>query len=104
MGAGIVFGGLGKVFDSGQVFGPEEDEPPVTELGLAALAGLLGIVGEPMPAPPSRLAGHQVAYSAGLAACTALLAALAAGGEETVAKRHLIMLRALHYVGLLKCC
>ena len=25
LGAGIVFGGLGKVFDSGQVFGPQED-------------------------------------------------------------------------------
>ncbi|MBX9702220.1 MAG: CoA transferase [Acetobacteraceae bacterium] len=66
------------------VFGPDEPDPPMTELGLAALAGLLGIVGEPMPAPPSRLAGHQVAYSAGLAACTALLAALRAGGEEVV--------------------
>jgi crotonobetainyl-CoA:carnitine CoA-transferase CaiB-like acyl-CoA transferase len=66
------------------VFGPGEEDPPMTELGLAALAGLLGIVGEPMPAPPARLAGHQVAYSAGLAACTALLAALRAGGEETV--------------------
>lgn len=66
------------------VFGPEDADPPMTELGLAALSGLLGIVGEPMPAPPSRLAGHQVAYSAGLAACTALLAALKAGGEETV--------------------
>jgi crotonobetainyl-CoA:carnitine CoA-transferase CaiB-like acyl-CoA transferase len=66
------------------VFGPGEDDPPMTELGLAALSGLLGIVGEPMPAPPARLAGHQVAYSAGLAACTALLAALKAGGQETV--------------------
>lgn len=66
------------------VFGPDEPEPPMTELGLAALAGLLGIVGEPPPAPPARLAGHQVAYAAGLAACTALLAALRAGGEEMV--------------------
>ena len=39
------------------VFGPEDADPPMTELGLAALSGLLGIVGEPMPAPPSRLAG-----------------------------------------------
>jgi crotonobetainyl-CoA:carnitine CoA-transferase CaiB-like acyl-CoA transferase len=66
------------------VFGPGEEDPPLTELGLAALAGLLNIVGEPAPAPPARLAGHQVAYSTGLAACTALLAALHAGGEETV--------------------
>lgn len=64
--------------------GPEQEDPPVTELGIAALAGLLGIVGEAMPAPPSRLAGHQVAYAAGLAACTALLAALHGGGEEVV--------------------
>ncbi|WP_187830292.1 CoA transferase [Siccirubricoccus phaeus] len=66
------------------VFGPEEPDPPMTELGLAALSGLLGIVGEAPPAPPARLAGHQIAYSAGLAACTALLAALRAGGEEMV--------------------
>jgi crotonobetainyl-CoA:carnitine CoA-transferase CaiB-like acyl-CoA transferase len=66
------------------VFGPGEEDPPVTELGLMALSGLLGIVGEAPPAPPARLAGHQVSYSAGLAACTALLAALLAGGEEVV--------------------
>lgn len=66
------------------VFGPGEADPPMTELGLAALSGLLGIVGEAMPAPPSRLAGHQVSYAAGLAACTALLAALHGGGEEVV--------------------
>ena len=66
------------------VFGPDWPDPPMTELGLAALSGLLGIVGEAPPAPPSRLAGHQVAYSAGLATCTALLAALRAGGEEMV--------------------
>ncbi|UPY38919.1 CoA transferase [Sediminicoccus sp. KRV36] len=64
--------------------GPEDEDPPISELGIAALAGLLGIVGEAMPAPPSRLAGHQVAYAAGLAACTALLAALHGGGEEEV--------------------
>jgi crotonobetainyl-CoA:carnitine CoA-transferase CaiB-like acyl-CoA transferase len=65
------------------VFGPGEGDPPMTELGLAALSGLLGIVGEAPPAPPARLAGHQVSYAAGLAACPALLAALRAGGEET---------------------
>ena len=66
------------------LFGPADDDPPVTELGVAALSGLLGIVGEAMPAPPSRLAGHQVAYAAGLAACTGLLAALHGGGAEEV--------------------
>lgn len=66
------------------LYGPEDDDPPITELGIAALAGLLGIVGEAMPAPPSRLAGHQVAYAAGLSACTGLLAALYGGGEEMV--------------------
>ncbi|MDB5415186.1 MAG: hypothetical protein JWR10_3521 [Rubritepida sp.] len=64
------------------VFGPGED-PPMSELGLLALSGLLGIVGE-ASGPPARLAGHQAAYSAGLAACTGLLAALRAGGEEIV--------------------
>ena len=65
------------------VFGPGED-PPMTELGLLALSGLLGIVGEPVPAPPARLAGHQAAYAAGLAAATGLLAAVLAGREEVV--------------------
>lgn len=64
------------------VFGPGED-PPMSELGLLALSGLLGIVGEP-EGPPARLAGHQAAYAAGLAACTGVLAALRAGGEEIV--------------------
>jgi crotonobetainyl-CoA:carnitine CoA-transferase CaiB-like acyl-CoA transferase len=64
------------------VFGPGED-PPMSELGLLALSGLLGIVGE-AEGPPARLAGHQPAYAAGLAACTALLAAFYAGGEEVV--------------------
>lgn len=64
------------------VFGPGED-PPMSELGLLALSGLLGIVGEP-EGPPARLAGHQAAYAAGLAACTGILAALRAGGEEVV--------------------
>ena len=64
------------------VFGPGQD-PPMSELGLLALSGLLGIVGE-AGRPPSRLAGHQPAYAAGLAGCTALLAALRAGGPETI--------------------
>jgi crotonobetainyl-CoA:carnitine CoA-transferase CaiB-like acyl-CoA transferase len=64
------------------VFGPGED-PPMSELGLLALSGLLDIVGE-SDGPPARLAGHQPAYAAGLAACTGLLAALRGGGEEVV--------------------
>ncbi len=63
-------------------FGPGED-PEMSELGLLALSGLLGIVGE-SEGPPARLAGHQAAYSGGLAASTALLAALRAGGEEQI--------------------
>jgi crotonobetainyl-CoA:carnitine CoA-transferase CaiB-like acyl-CoA transferase len=65
------------------VFGPRED-PPMTELGVLALSGLLDIVGDAPPAPPTRLAGHQAAYAAGLAVCTGLLAALRAGGDEIV--------------------
>ena len=64
------------------VFGPGQD-PAMSELGLLALSGLLGIVGE-SHRPPAALAGHQPAYAAGLAGCTALLAALHAGGPETV--------------------
>ena len=64
------------------VFGPGED-PPMSELGLLALSGLLGIVGE-AGRPPVALAGHQPAYAAGLAGCTALLTALRAGGKETI--------------------
>lgn len=64
------------------VFGPGQD-PAMSELGLLALSGLLGIVGE-SHRPPAALAGHQPAYAAGLAGCTALLAALHAGGAETV--------------------
>ncbi len=64
------------------VFGPGQD-PEMSELGLLALSGLLGIVGE-SHRPPAALAGHQVAYAAGLAGCTALLAALHAGGPETI--------------------
>lgn len=64
------------------VFGPGED-PPMSEFGLLALSGLLDIVGE-ADDPPSPLAGHQPAYAAGLAGCTALLAALHAGGREVI--------------------
>jgi crotonobetainyl-CoA:carnitine CoA-transferase CaiB-like acyl-CoA transferase len=64
------------------VFGPGED-PPVSELRLLALSGLLGIVGE-REGPPARMAGHQAAYAAGLSACTGLLAALRAGGKEMI--------------------
>ena len=59
------------------------NDPPMSELGLLALSGLLGIMGE-AGRPPARLAGHQPAYAAGLAGCTALLAALrAATGADT---------------------
>lgn len=64
------------------VFGPGED-PPMSELGLMALSGLLDLVGQGSGVP-TRLPGHQTAYAAGLAACTGLMAALRAGGTETV--------------------
>ncbi|HUA78408.1 MAG TPA: CoA transferase, partial [Acetobacteraceae bacterium] len=63
-------------------FGPGED-PPQTELSLLALSGILGLVGG-AEGPPARLAGHQLAYAAGLAACTGLLAAFHGGGAEAV--------------------
>lgn len=64
------------------VFGAGED-PLTSELGLAALSGMLDIVGD-VDGPPTRLAGHQLSYAAGLSACTGLLAALLAGLEEVV--------------------
>jgi CoA:oxalate CoA-transferase len=64
------------------VFGAGED-PDVSELALAALAGLLDIVGD-ANGPPTRLAGHQLPYAAGLSACTGLLAALHAGAPDIV--------------------
>ena len=59
------------------VFGPGED-PPMSELGLMALSGILSAV-HPEGGVPHRLAGHQPAYATGLAAFTALAAGLRAG-------------------------
>ena len=64
------------------VFAAGED-PPTSELALAALSGLLDLVGD-ADGPPTRLAGHQLPYAAGLSACTGLLGALLAGRDETV--------------------
>lgn len=64
------------------VFGPGED-PPASELSVSALSGMLDIVGD-VDGPPTRLAGHQIAYATGLSACTGLLAALLADHPETV--------------------
>ncbi|PZW48116.1 crotonobetainyl-CoA:carnitine CoA-transferase CaiB-like acyl-CoA transferase [Humitalea rosea] len=58
------------------VFGPGED-PPMSELGLLALSGILSAV-HPEGGVPHRLAGHQAAYATGLAAFTALAAGLRA--------------------------
>ncbi len=63
------------------VFGPGED-PPMSELGLMALSGILASV-QPLEPRPARLGGHQVAYAAGLAAFTALAAGLRAGRPDT---------------------
>ena len=63
-------------------YGADRDAP-ASELALLALSGLLGLVGE-RGGVPARLAGHQLAYAAGLAATTGLIAALFAGGAEVV--------------------
>ncbi len=59
----------------------------VSEFTVLALGGLLDILGDP-EREPLRLAGHQAAYAAGLAAFTALAAGLLAdpaeGGGEVV--------------------
>lgn len=62
------------------VFGPGED-PPVSELGLMALSGILASV-QPREGTPCRLGGHQVAYAAGLASFTALAAGLRGGMHD----------------------
>lgn len=64
------------------VFAPGED-PPVTELGLLAMSGLLGAVTDE-DGTPARLAGHQVPYAAGLSACIGLLAAVRAARPEMI--------------------
>ena len=58
-------------------FATDMDRRPVSEFTIAALAGLLHMVGEP-DRQPLRLGGHQVPYAAGLTAFTGLSAALAA--------------------------
>lgn len=57
---------------------------PVSEFTIAALAGLLHMVGEP-DRQPLRLGGHQISYAAGLTAFTGLSAALAARSQSRVA-------------------
>jgi crotonobetainyl-CoA:carnitine CoA-transferase CaiB-like acyl-CoA transferase len=58
----------------------------VSEFTIAALAGLLHMVGEP-DRQPLRLGGHQVSYAAGLTAFTGLTAALAARVQGRTAPR-----------------
>lgn len=61
---------------------PGED-PVSTELAVLALSGLLDMIGDPGD-PPARLAGHQIAYAAGLAASAGLLAALRTDRQHIV--------------------
>ncbi len=56
---------------------------PATEFTVMALGGLLDIVGEADQAP-LKLAGHQLAYSAGLAAFSGLMAVLATARHAPV--------------------
>jgi hypothetical protein len=62
------------------VFGTGDD-PPMSELGLMALSGIIGAV-QPLQPMPARLGGHQAAYAGGLAAFTALAAGLRAGRPD----------------------
>ena len=64
------------------VFGAGED-PPMSELGLLGLSGMLAAV-QPRQGVPVRLGGHQAPYAAGLSAFTALAAGLRAGRPDTV--------------------
>lgn len=53
-----------------------DGQGPVEEIEILAVGGLLDIIGDPSR-EPLKLAGHQCAYTAGLAAFTGLVAALA---------------------------
>ncbi len=53
--------------------------PPIEQIDILAMSGLMDIVGEP-DGPPMKLGGHQCAYTAGLAAFTGMVAALANAG------------------------
>ena len=52
-------------------------DTPATEFTVLAMSGLLNLVGDP-DREPLRLAGHQAAYAAGLAAFTGAMGALSA--------------------------
>ena len=63
---------------------PGFPSPPIEQIDILAMSGLMDIVGEP-DGPPMKLGGHQCAYTAGLAAFTGMVAALAnTGVAETV--------------------
>jgi crotonobetainyl-CoA:carnitine CoA-transferase CaiB-like acyl-CoA transferase len=57
------------------LFKPGAEHGPASEFTLMALGGLLDMVGDPQR-EPLKLAGHQAAYAAGLAAFTGIAAAL----------------------------
>jgi crotonobetainyl-CoA:carnitine CoA-transferase CaiB-like acyl-CoA transferase len=57
------------------LFKPGAEHGPASEFTLMALGGLLDMVGDP-EREPLKLAGHQAAYAAGLAAFTGIAAAL----------------------------
>lgn len=54
---------------------PDLASAPASEFGVMAAGGILDMIGEP-DRTPLRLAGHQVAYAAGLSAFTAATAAI----------------------------
>jgi crotonobetainyl-CoA:carnitine CoA-transferase CaiB-like acyl-CoA transferase len=57
------------------LFKPGAEPGPASEFTLTAMGGLLDMVGDP-EREPLKLAGHQAAYAAGLAAFTGIAAAL----------------------------
>lgn len=65
---------------------PHAHHRPASEFTVEAESGLLDLVGD-AGREPVRLAGHQVAYSAGLAAYTGMVAAFCRRGPEPAAVR-----------------
>lgn len=70
-------------------FGPDVDARAASEFTLMALGGLLDLVGDP-DREPLKLAGHQAAYAAGLAAYTGIAAALCRPATRETVRVHVL--------------
>ncbi|WP_343712552.1 CoA transferase [Inquilinus sp.] len=70
-------------------FAEDAGAAPASEFTLMALSGLLDLVGDP-EREPLKLAGHQAAYAAGLAAFTGIAAALCRPATRRTVRVHVL--------------